>query len=194
MLSSKTILPSYSTKFDASSSRVVHLPQLSMIFLILSVRNSNCQTNPLYSLINLGLATNYNRVNLKQTNNYIKITCTNCINCVTQLDTPNRDEFQVTLLLPHFQIKPISCLQRQWTPQRQISPQTKEMKHRFSYCTLLLTKILYCFNACHPGIGFSFPVPSDIHYQYLKDIATYLCHTHTHTHTSHLISQNHTTN
>ena len=132
---------------------------------------------------NLGLATDYNGIDLIQTNEYIEISCGNYIDRVARShgwSTPEPDE---TISKPTAPL-PDKCLDhiyREHGPQEGTKEHHTLQQHQgFSYRTLL-GELLYAYVTCRPDIGFAITTlakfstfPSALHYRYLKGVTTYL--------------------
>ena len=136
---------------------------------------------------NLGLATSYNGVDIKQTKHYIEISCEDYIDRVARSHgwTTPKDELlsHPTAPLPEKALDKI--FDEDGPPEG--SSEHKKLKelHGFPYRTLL-GEILYAYNVCRPDIGFAVSTmskfslaPSDLHFKYLKGVALYLRRTKT---------------
>ena len=132
---------------------------------------------------NLGLATSYNGVDVKQTQQYIEISCEDYIDRVarshgwTETD-PNELTSRPTAPLPE------TALNNVFKEKGPLEGTTEHKKLQesagFSYRTLI-GELLYAYNVCRLDIGFAISTmskfstnPTSLHYTYLKGIALYL--------------------
>ena len=131
----------------------------------------------------LGPAKDYNGVDITQTKQYIEISCPGYIDRLTRAhgwDKPDDTEIKSrpTAPMPERSLDtiytkrgPIEGLQEYKRLQKQMG---------FAYRTLL-GELLYAYVTCRPDIGFAVTTlakfsanPDEIHYKYLKGVATYL--------------------
>lgn len=138
---------------------------------------------PIIPFKNLGLATDYNGVDLHQTQSYIQISCANYIDRVAKShgwSNATKDEIQShpTSPLPDDAVN--QMFKATGPPEDSDEHAELESKHGFSYRTLL-GELLYAYVTCRPDIGYATTTlskfsscPADVHYRFLKYVTTYL--------------------
>ena len=136
----------------------------------------------------LGFATSYNGVDVKQTKHYTEITCEDYIDRISRThgwETATNTEItsKPTAPIPDKALDHV--FNNEGPAEHTTEHKRLETKHGFVFRGLL-GKILYAYNVCRPDIGYAVGLlskfstfPTNLHYNYLKSVALYLRRTKT---------------
>ena len=136
--------------------------------------------------VHLGHTVSFNGVDIEQSKSHIKISCKNYMDRMLQahsLDTAPSKPFPWLTKTPSlFPDNTVHEVYKECGPDKGTAAMyALELKASFDYCTLL-GKMMYAYITCCPDINYAITTMpkistklSDLHYNYLKQVAKYLC-------------------